>query len=152
MSWSVGEQTRAPDERLVLIIVPRMRWRDDHESRQLQANALRDDRIKAAVVAAPGYPYAFVPDSLSQIAVPIQLWSAGRDDRVPGEDVSELRRLLPVAPEYHSVEGAGHFAFLSPCNTSAELCTDALGFDRASFHETFNKSVVDFFADRLRPR
>jgi predicted dienelactone hydrolase len=122
------------------------------KSHELDSMGLQDDRIKSAVLAAPGYPYAFVPESLSRIAVPIQLWSAARDDRVPSEDVSELRRLLPVPPEYHSVQGAEHFAFLPPCSGSLDICRDAPGFDRASFHAEFNRAVVDFFVDRLRSR
>jgi predicted dienelactone hydrolase len=122
------------------------------ESRELDSTGLKDERIKAAVLAAPGYPYAFVPESLSRIAVPIQLWSAARDDRVPSEDVAELRRLLPVPPEYHSVQGAEHFAFLPPCSGALDICRDAPGFDRAAFHGEFNRAVVDFFADRLSSR
>ncbi len=121
-------------------------------SRELETAGLQDDRIKAAVIAAPGYPYAFVPASLSRITAPIQLWSAGRDDRLPGEDVTELRRLLTAAPEYHSVPGAEHFAFLPPCSASLDICRDAPGFDRASFHVEFNRAVVDFFVNRLRSR
>jgi predicted dienelactone hydrolase len=119
------------------------------ETQSWRDNSLSDNRIKAAVLAAPGFPYAFGADSLSRIRVPVQLWSAGRDDRVPGEDVSELSRLLPIPPEYHSVQRAGHFAFLPPCNISRELCTDAPDFDRAEFHQVLNNSVVEFFMHRL---
>ena len=113
---------------------------------------LQDERIKAAVIAAPGYVDAFMPGSLSRIAVPIQLWSAGLDAAVPSEDVAELRRLLPVPPQYHSVPNAGHFAFLPPCRALVDICKNAPGFDRVSFHAEFNKTVVEFFTDRLRGR
>ena len=113
---------------------------------------LSDERVKAAVLAAPGLPIVFRPESIGRVNVPVQLWSAPADDRVPSLQVAELRRLLPAPVEYHSVPGAGHFAFLPPCAISAELCTDPPGFDRAAFHVEFNASVVEFFRTRLPPR
>src|SRR5437868_10717556 len=61
---------------------------------------------------------------------------------------------LPVAPEFRTVEGAGHFAFLAPCTpalarAAALLCSDPPGFDRVAFHRAFNSAVTRFFAARL---
>jgi predicted dienelactone hydrolase len=108
-----------------------------------------DPRIKAAVLAAPGFPYAFSSEAIAAIKVPVQLWTAEYDDRVPGGDASQLRDSLGMV-EYHRVPNAGHFAFLPPCSFSAELCTDAPGFDRAKFHSNFNSSIVNFFQETLK--
>jgi len=50
---------------------------------------------------------------------------------------------------------AGHYAFLAPCSPQLasalpRICTDEpASFDRAGFHREFNRSVAQFFRDRL---
>ena len=50
----------------------------------------------------------------------------------------------------------GHFAFVlrGPAMATAapQLCTDAPGFDRVSFHELFNADVLAFFRAHLIDR
>jgi predicted dienelactone hydrolase len=58
-------------------------------------------------------------------------------------------------PETHIVPLAGHFAFLAPCSDALarrvpEICRDPPGFDRAAFHQEFNRAVADFFRQRLQ--
>lgn len=111
-----------------------------------------DPVIKAAVVAAPGYGFAFEPDGLSQVTAAVQLWNGADDRNVPYQsNAAVVRRLLPVPPEYHAVPGAGHFSFLAPCPSwlFPLICKDAEGFDRAAFHQDFNRSVIAFFQSRL---
>lgn len=113
-----------------------------------------DARIKAAVVAAPALSAAFLPKGLATVAVPVQLWVASNDRIVPDGDL--VRRNLPIAPDYHRVEGAGHFAFLAPCPeplaaTGAEFCTDPKGFDRAAFLGLFQRAVIAFYSEHLKP-
>jgi predicted dienelactone hydrolase len=71
------------------------------------------------------------------------------DISVPEEGVVEIARRLSA--EHHSVQGAEHFAFLRPCNGPVPICMDPPGFDRAAFHEQFNKAVIEFFRSRLPP-
>jgi predicted dienelactone hydrolase len=111
-----------------------------------------DARFKAAVIAAPGYGFAFEPDGLSRVKVPVQLWHAVDDLNVPYQtNAGVVRRLLPTPPEYHAVPGAGHFAFLAPCPSwmIPLICKDAEGFDRAAFHRDFNHAVVAFYQKAL---
>lgn len=121
-----------------------------------------DARVKAAVVAAPAVAYIFEPRGLAPVRIPIQLWSAARDDIV-GDGAETVRSLLPSPLEYHVVDKAGHFAFLAPCNWSLRafiavmhlfgtesICSDPEGFDRRQFHERFNADVVAFFQHNLR--
>jgi predicted dienelactone hydrolase len=114
-----------------------------------------DSRIKAIVVAAPAFAFAFDRRGLRTVQTPIQLWRAADDHRQPHPYYEEaLRKALPSAPEYHVVRGAGHFAFLPPCGASLaaakpEICTDAPGFDRGAFHEEFNAGIVRFFQAHL---
>jgi predicted dienelactone hydrolase len=115
----------------------------------------RDVRVKALVIADPGT--AFDAKGLQKVTVPMQLWSSefGGDGVSPGS-VTELRRELPVAPEWHLATGAGHFAFLAPCppqlaDEMPELCRDKPGFDRAAFHAGLDAQVVSFFKIHLAP-
>jgi predicted dienelactone hydrolase len=52
------------------------------------------------------------------------------------------------------VAHAGHFDFLAPCppalaHIAPPICSSAPGFDRAAFHQEFNRDVVAFFARTL---
>jgi predicted dienelactone hydrolase len=114
-----------------------------------------DSRIKAVVIAAPAFGYAFDKAGLKNVHVPVQLWGAADDRHQPApwfEDV--VRNALPTPPEYHVVGGAGHYDFLPPCSAQLasivpEICVDPTGFDRAAFHKMFNSEVVRFFRTNL---
>lgn len=109
---------------------------------------VHDDRFKAAVIAAPGYGFAFDPASLSNISLPVQLWNGSDDKNVPyASNEAIVRQRLARPPEYHSVPNAGHFAFLAPCPSwlLPVICKDDSRFDRADFHREFNDSVRIFF-------
>lgn len=111
-----------------------------------------DERIKAAVIAAPGYGFAFAPDGLSQVRAAVQLWNGAQDANVPyATNAAIVQRLLPRPPELVSVPGAGHFAFLRPCPgwLFPAICRDAEGFDRAAFHRELNASVIAFYRREL---
>jgi predicted dienelactone hydrolase len=116
---------------------------------------VRDDRIKAAVIAAPALGYSFTAASLAGISIPVQLWRAEDDQILPSpHNVEPIRDRLPAVTEYRVVEGAGHYDFLPPCSpalaqAAPAICTPTPGFDRAAFHETFNRDVVSFFRERL---
>ncbi|HZC38252.1 MAG TPA: dienelactone hydrolase, partial [Sphingomicrobium sp.] len=111
-----------------------------------------DPRIRAAVIAAPGLGFTFEPNGLSSVHVPVQLWSGGADQTVPdATNAGIVARLLRTPPESHVVPGAVHYSFLMPCGLIGppQVCKDPKGFDRAEFHQTFNRSVVAFFRSHL---
>jgi predicted dienelactone hydrolase len=114
-----------------------------------------DSRIEAIVVAAPSFAFAFDQRGLGNVHIPVQLWRAADDQRQPHPYYEEaVRNLLPTAPEYHVVPGAGHFGFLPPCDErlaaiKPEICSDAAGFDRTAFHTEFNAEIVRFFQAHL---
>ena len=116
-----------------------------------------DPRVKAAVLAAPGFGFAFDRPSLAAVTAPVQLWAGDQDVTVPSATNTDLvRGLLPTAPDYHRVPGAAHLSFLAPCGLGRlllppMLCADPKGFDREAFHRTFNRQVVAFFDSRLGP-
>lgn len=116
-----------------------------------------DPRVKAAVIVAPGFGFAFDGPGLARVTAPVQLWAGDRDTNVPvATNTAIVRRLLPTPPDYRLVSGAAHLSFLPPCGLGRlllppMLCTDPKGFDRKAFHRTFNQAVVAFFDSRLGP-
>jgi predicted dienelactone hydrolase len=118
-------------------------------------DVLADSRIKAAAVAAPGLGFSMVPNGLAHVNVPIQLWSADDDTRVPYATNSKpIREALGSRVEFHSVPGAGHTSFLTPCGVVGppEICSDPGKFDRKAFHANMNASVVAFFEKNIKDR
>ncbi|MGN6317327.1 alpha/beta hydrolase family protein [Trinickia sp.] len=117
---------------------------------------VHDPRIKAIVIAAPAFGFAFGKAGLGDVRAPVQLWSAADDRHQPHPNYDEpVRDDLPHAPEYRLVANAGHYDFLPPCDTRLsqvrpEICKSLPGFDRAAFHERFNAGVVRFFRAALR--
>ena len=117
---------------------------------------VHDPRIKAVVVAAPAFGFAFSRAGLSGVRVPVQLWRAADDRHQPNPYYEEaVRAGLPRTPDYHVVENAGHYDFLPPCSAlisrkRPDICSSLPGFDRAAFHEQFNADVVQFFQKTLQ--
>lgn len=118
---------------------------------------VHDPRIRALVVAAPALGFTFAPAGLANVRQPVQLWRAEDDRILPHPDYAEaVRRALPRPPETHVVANAGHFDFLAPCDANLaarepQICTSARGFDRAAFHQAFDRAVTDFFRRSLAP-
>ncbi len=118
--------------------------------------ALHDIRIKAAVVAAPALGFSFAPEGLADVKAPVQLWRADDDQVLPAPWYADaVRRALPIAPDFQTAPGAGHFDFLAPCSDALAamvkvICTSAPGFDRADFHRRLNGSIVAFFQRTLK--
>ena len=130
-------------------------WKQSPAAAVAPARWVHDSRIRAAVVAAPGYGFTFEPDGLSQVKAEVELWNGAEDNLVPYDtNVAPVRRLLPNPPEYHVVPGAGHFAFLAPCPAwlFPMICKDPQGFDRTAFHRDFNRAVVAFYQRALGPQ
>ena len=119
---------------------------------------VHDERIKAAVVAAPTAGYAFTAAGLAAVKAPVQLWEAEDDERAPNRWNGDIVKAnLPSPPEAHLVQAADHFAFLAPCSASLsrmvpEVCAEVPGFDRTAFHRDFNVAVVAFFRKQLDGR
>ncbi|MGA7816376.1 alpha/beta hydrolase family protein [Caballeronia sp.] len=129
---------------------------DLHFAAQVPADAwVHDPRIRAAVIAAPSFGFAFGRAGLSGVRAPVQLWSAADDRHQPHPYYDEaVRDDLPRAPEYHVIANAGHYDFLPPCDARLsrlrpEICNSLPDFDRAAFHEHFNADVVQFFRAML---
>lgn len=109
-----------------------------------------DERIKAAVVAAPALGFAMRPGAFGEVGIPVQVWEAELDTNVL-DAIAPVRAGLGAKGEYHQVRGAGHFSFLVPCGLIGPpgLCKEQGEFNRRDFHATMNRSVVAFFDKHL---
>lgn len=114
-----------------------------------------DPRIKAAVLADAAMSFAFTPEGLRDIQIPLLIWRSELGGHgVGSESTVRTASQLPGSPEIHTVP-AGHFAFLAPCSPQLALavpriCADEpASFDRAAFHRDFDASVLRFFRDHL---
>jgi predicted dienelactone hydrolase len=114
-----------------------------------------DPRIRAAVLADAAMSFAFTPEGLNGIKIPLQVWrSELGGNGVRAASTASTASQLPGRPEIHTVP-AGHFAFLAPCSPQLatavpRICTDdPASFDRTAFHSEFNASVVQFFREHL---
>lgn len=114
-----------------------------------------DPRIKAAVLAAPAYGFAFAPASLRAITTPVEFWGGSDDGNVPfASNVPYLAGHLPSVVQVHEVANATHYSFLKPCSAALaaknpQTCSDLPGFDRASFQADFNRALLRFFQSEL---
>jgi predicted dienelactone hydrolase len=128
------------------------------EKRPHHLELFRDDRIKAALLLAPGPGDLFDAKSLKDVTLPIQIYAARDDEVFPLETNSErLRALLPTPPSYVEAAGADHYAFVAPCsatqrNEAPEVCADRPGFDRAAFHAKLATEIAAFFHRTLAGR
>jgi len=113
---------------------------------------VRDLRVKAAIIAAPGLGFTFLPNGLSKVMVPVQLWAGEADSVVPyATNSGPVRGALGSKVDFHAVAHAGHFSFLAPCGLLGPpvLCKDADGFDREALHSRMNAQAVEFFQRNL---
>jgi predicted dienelactone hydrolase len=107
-----------------------------------------DPRIRAAVVAAPGFGFTMAGQALARVRAPVQLWDADQDANVEyATNTRVVREGLGGRAEYHSVDGARHMSFLVPCGLLGPpaICAESGNFDRKAFHAQMNASVIDFF-------
>ena len=115
----------------------------------------RDQRIKAVVIADPGFGFLFGPAGLKAVNVPVQFWSSTNGGAgVSPEGNAVLRDRLPSPPDYRVVPNAGHWAFMAPCSIEQATefprgCLDASDFDRVAFHKEFNSEILAFLRKHL---
>lgn len=115
-----------------------------------------DPRIKAAVLAAPAFGFAFDPNSLSGISASVELWGGSEDANVVfASTVPYLKEHMRNVLAVHEVANAKHYSFLKPCSEAlkaknVETCFDMPGFDRAAFQEMFNQNLLKFFQSTLK--
>ena len=116
---------------------------------------LRDPRVRAVVLMAPNTA-PFTDDALAQVAVPVRVYGAERDDlTLVRYHAERVAKALPSQTEYVVVQRAGHFSFVASFPgilrlVAGEAAQDPEGFDRDAMHQVMNLEIVGFF-DRTLP-
>lgn len=120
------------------------------------APVTHDARIKALVLADPGFTFLLGEDELKPVTLPLQLWSSELGGAGgSAQSVAQVMRWLPAKPDFHLVAHADQWAFTAPCTaeqakSQPRLCNDTPSFDRVAFHREFNAAVIAFFRERLK--
>jgi predicted dienelactone hydrolase len=137
-----------PDDRVMCSRAPARRLKPG-------LDYIAEPRVKAAFLMAPALGFLFEREDLAAVTAPVRIYRAGDDELLREPYASErYRALLPNAPEYEIVEGAGHYIFLAPCSEKLRqalpaVCADPPGIDRAAFHRRLNGEMVAFFRRTL---
>ena len=115
---------------------------------------VRDPRVRAIVLMAPNTA-PFTNEALAQVAVPVRVYGAERDDlTLVRYHAERLAKALPPQTEYILVKRAGHFSFVASFPgvlklVAGEAAQDPEGFDRDAVHQVMNREIVDFFDRKL---
>lgn len=110
----------------------------------------RDPRIKSAVLVDPAMARAFDPDSLEQIAIPMDFINLGEPKTVPIAVKSEdLSKLTPHATHAY-VSGAIHYSFLADCKADAKAFLESVGETDPICDDGGARSRADLHAELLR--
>ena len=115
---------------------------------------VRDPRVRAIVVMAPN-AVPFTNEALAQVAVPVRVYGAERDDlTLVRYHAERLAKALPSQTEYVLVQRAGHFSFVTSFPgilkfVAGEAARDPEGFDRHAMHAVMNPEIVGFFDRKL---
>ena len=128
------------------------------ENNELPSEApAHDPRVNAAVIVDPWPEFLLRADRLTNVTIPVQLWSSDpalNADGLSGCCAATIKERLPSKPEWHFVDNAKHLSFLAVCSPKEAQddprgCTDAPGFDRAAFHKQLDADMIAFFRRHL---
>lgn len=113
-----------------------------------------DERLRSVFLAAPALGKMFVASDLERTGFSVAIWAGGSDELLDPE-IHAMPLVETLAPRnVVIVDKAGHFSFMPPCTEALReaapgICADPPGFERAPFHEEFNRNVVAFFEETL---
>lgn len=119
----------------------------------------RDPRIKAAVAIDPALAQAYQPESLAEMAIPVQIINLGAPDTVPmGINAQALVQKLPDV-DYKTIVQATHFSFLGLCSKIGEIiireegdepiCSEVGDRSRRDIHNALRQVIGGFLAQNL---
>jgi len=115
----------------------------------------RDPRVRAVFAIAPALGPAFVPASLHNISIPVEILAGTADTIEPvGVNARYFAAHIPGS-RLILFPGAGHYTFFAICTATGRkalpgICTDVPGIDRQRIHEQAADRAVAFFSKRLR--
>jgi predicted dienelactone hydrolase len=139
------------------------RWQElretDPEFRRLESQAgrsLADPRVGAVFAMAPAIAQAFVPESLNEVRVPVQIVVGVSDPLAPPASNAEYLARHTKGEVTVLPGGVAHYTFLDTCTphgrqVEPRLCVDAPGVDRDAVHREVAELAARWFDRTLRP-
>ncbi len=118
-----------------------------------------DPRVSVAVAVDPAIAQAYTGDSLSGMALPVQIINLGSPGTIPlAIDGSGVARRLPNAV-YETIDQATHFSFLGLCTASGAqiiasegeepICTEYGTSTRVDIHNQLKVMIAGFLSSNL---
>ncbi|CRX38860.1 alpha/beta hydrolase family protein [Estrella lausannensis] len=106
---------------------------------------LKDERIKAFLLLAPVYGFAFSKEGLSSIRVPLLIIAASEDDRAPiKENALFFKQTIPSAGMITLSGKADHTIYLNPPSQ------DRFSKERREAHRIIARETLKFFHRTLK--
>jgi predicted dienelactone hydrolase/apolipoprotein N-acyltransferase len=118
------------------------------------SDSYRDPRVRAVFAIAPALGAVFVPDSLTKIAVPVEIVAGSADPIEPVAGNAKYFAAHIPGSRLVLFPGAGHYTFSATCTADGRraqpaLCIDPPGIDRHRIHQRTADLAVTFFSRRL---
>ncbi len=116
----------------------------------------RDNRIGGAVLLAPAYGPLFSKSSLANVKIPVQLFSAEKDQELNNRyNAQHFEEFLPNTTSIEVIKDAGHFVFMAPCPDGLKravpfICEDTESVNRVAVHKKLNRDIAKFFDEVLK--
>ena len=124
------------------------------EAAQSPIEGLRDTRVRAVAALAP-LGVVFDAASLATIGIPLTIYAGDKDTYLVPRFHAEWVRQNAVKAEYHTVQNAGHYAFMDTPSMpipspDGDLRYNPEGFDRAAFLKQLATELNQFFDRTLQ--
>jgi len=119
------------------------------------ARSLADRRVRAVFALAPAISQTFIPESLNDVHVPVEIVVGAADTMAPPATNAEYLARATNGKVTVLPGNVAHYTFLASCTDEGRrampgLCTDAAGVDRDAVHGRVAGMAVDFFDRVLR--
>lgn len=118
-------------------------------SEKVSFEGMRDPRVRAVAALAPA-SVLFSAESLATITIPATIYSASKDSFLVPRYHAEWVRQNVVRADYHSIQNAGHYAFMETPSMpipspDGDVGANPEGFDRAAFQKQLATALNQFF-------
>jgi predicted dienelactone hydrolase len=126
-------------------------WNETPDGKPRRIEVERDERVKGLVLLAPATAWYMDAGALSEVRVPILLFTAEKDEQTPLFHGQIVKNGVPdrALVDHRMISNAGHFSFLSQfpqemVSPAFPPSQDPPGFDRGQFHEEMNSEIMAF--------
>lgn len=110
----------------------------------------QDSRVKAVFAIAPALGKAFIPSTLEQISIPVEIVAGESDEIMPLKNNAKLLAQHISTSRLVLLPQVGHYTFLAVCTEiwqekQHKLCTDRPKINRNEVHKKVARRAIRFF-------